>query len=171
MPQPAHEVPSPRRNCNFCTCNGTALPQPVRQWHAATPEVPFVASLIREPLWCVEADSEDNLALSVMTELQFAMELIKRGRPPWTFQPIQQDFNQAEDFAVLHAAQIMDVIYPEECMRARKDGLSARRALNLLKRARRPGIHRVERAKKDRRAVAKGGRDARPAERGRQGHN
>ena len=100
----------------------------MRQWHATTPEVPFVASLIREPLWSVETDSEDNLALSVMTELQFATELVKRGPLPWTFQPIQQDFNQAEDFAVLHAAQIMDVIDPEEAMRARKDDLLARRA-------------------------------------------
>ena len=63
-------------------CNGTAQPQPVRQWHATTPEVPFVASLLRKPLWSAETDSEDNLALSVMTELQFAMELVKRGPLP-----------------------------------------------------------------------------------------
>ena len=50
-------------------------------------------------------------------------------------------------------------------MRARKDDLLARCALNLLKRARPPGIHHVKRAKKERRAVAKGRRDARPAER------
>ena len=86
------------------TCNGTAQPQPVRQWHATTPEAPFVASLIREPLWPVETDSEDTLALSVMTELQFAMGLVKSGPLPWTFQPIEQDSNQAEDFAVLHDA-------------------------------------------------------------------
>ena len=128
-------------------------------------------SLIRELVWSVETDSEDNLALSVMTELQFAMELVKRGPLPWTFQPIQQDFNQAEDFAVLHAAQIVDVTVPEEAMRARKDDLLARRALNLLKRARQPGIHHVKRAKKERRAVAKGRRDARPAEKERRGHN
>ena len=112
----------------------------MRQWHATTPEVPCVASLIREPLWTAETDSEDDLALSVMTELQFATELAKRGPLPWTSQPIQQDFNQAEDFAVLHAAHIMDVIDPDEAMRARKDDLLARRALNLLKRAMQPGI-------------------------------
>ena len=78
-----------------------------------------------------------------MTELQFAMELIKRGRLPWAFQPIQQDFNQAEDFAVLHAAQIMDVIDPEEAMRARNDDILARRALNVWKRATQPGMHHV----------------------------
>ena len=99
-----------------------------------------------------------------MTELQFAMELVKRGPRPWTFQPIQQDFNQAEDDAVLHAAHILDVINPEEAMRARNDDLLARRALNLFKRATHPGIHHVKRAKKERRAVAKGTRDARPAE-------
>ena len=106
-----------------------------------------------------------------MTELQFAMALIKRGPLPWTFQPIQQDFNQAEDFAVLHAAQLMYVIDPEEAMRARNDDLLARRALNLLKRAMQPGIHHVKRAKKERRTVAKERRDARPAEKDRQGHN
>ena len=98
-----------------------------------------------------------------MTELQFAMELVKRGPLPWTFQPIQQDFTQVEDFAVLHAAPIMDVIDPEDAMCARNEDLLARRALNLLKRARQPGIHHVKRAKKDRRAVAKERRDARPA--------
>ena len=62
-----------------------------------------------------------------MAELQFAMELVKRGPLPWTFQPIQQDFNQAEDFAVPNAARIMDAIDPEEAMRARKDDILARR--------------------------------------------
>ena len=82
----------------------------------------------------------------------------------WTFQPIQHDCKQAEYFAVLHAAHIMDVIDPAEAMRARKGDLLARHALILFKRATHPGIHHVKRAKKERRAVAKGRRDARPAE-------
>ena len=50
-------------------------------------------------------------------------------------------------------------------MRARKDDLLARRALNLSKRAMQPGIHHVKRAKKERLAAANERRDARPAER------
>ena len=98
-----------------------------------------------------------------MTGLQFARELGKRGPLPWTFQTIQQGSNQAEDFAVLHASQIMDVIDPAEAMRARTGDLLARRALKLRKRATRPGIHHVKRAKKERRAAAKETRDARAA--------
>ena len=94
-----------------------------------------------------------------MTELQFAMGLVKRGPRPWTC-------NQAEDFAVLHAAQIMDVSDPDEAMRARKDDLLARCALNLLKRAMQPGIHHAKRAKKERRTVVKRGEEMRGPQKG-----